>query len=183
MRRVLLVLLSISGMVFIASLIPQNEPKTEVFVEEEKVEAPRSVTQDTTITLQADYDTVCDWIEANNPKIQESSGSTTLEVNGMQSKLEKVTVKGTYVFTIQRINSRGCYRSKLIERHSGNLVGQTSEILVKKIDSKTVEVTIAISAQVENLSNFYVIIGVRRSVRGIQRLFEETFPQPPQFFV
>jgi hypothetical protein len=139
--------------------------------------------QTTTFLVEANERAVCQWIEQNATALDESSGAEVLSLDGRQTKLRKQTKEGTFTLVFDhepeqsRTNRQCQFRTVLLKSDNPTLVSQETNIRVEQEGSGS-RVTITAVATVSTHSAMSIALGIRPSLRGMRKLFENHFGSP-----
>ena len=127
------------------------------------------------VSVRANYDRVCDFIEAHADKIIEASHNTIIDRTGDKVKLKNNNNRETIIFTVQEKNKRGEYGSKLIKSHQGGLTEQSTEIIVTKGAKGKVDITIKVLCEIQNpnIGTPALRIEMVKSAKGIKNYLKD----------
>jgi hypothetical protein len=121
------------------------------------------------------YETTCQWIEDNADLIQRRSGSDIVSSDGeflILSRKDKD--REEILIKIQRSGSRGDYRGKMAQCLRGRLTGFSYWIKVIPLTKNQSRVTVTLSASSEDVNGVALNVDLRKSVRRLQTLLEES---------
>jgi hypothetical protein len=131
--------------------------------------------QETEFHLDASAAKVCAWIERHPVDLERAAGASVVAQRDDYVKLDKSDEHGQVVFWVKRSAQRGQYRETLVESVSGGLQRQQTEILVVADPSGGCDVTIRMTATVDDVANVKIAVACRRAIKGMRALMERTF--------
>jgi len=124
-----------------------------------------------------DQQSVCRWIDGHWKELDQSSGARVVATKGRVSEVTQETRRGEFTFVLDHSKiGRGHYRIKLTKSLRGDLVEQETEITVEPETSGS-QVTVRMTATVNDANVVEINLGLRRSLRKMQDLLECTFEQ------
>ena len=131
--------------------------------------------QETNFHLEVSPAKVGDWIEHHPADVERAAGVNVLSQRDDLVKLEKSDEHGQYVFWVRRSAERGNYREVLVETVRGGLSAEQTEIVVVPTATGGCDVTIRMTATVDDLGNVKIAVGCRRAIKGVRALLERVF--------
>jgi hypothetical protein len=136
--------------------------------------------QETEFHLDVPAAKVCDWIEHHPEDLERAAGATVVARREDDVKLDKIENESRYVFWVKRSAQRGRYRETLIQTITGGLTKQQTEIVVVTSESGGCDVTIRMTANVDDVANVKIAVACRRAIKGMRALLERTFDSQTQ---
>jgi hypothetical protein len=131
--------------------------------------------QSTTFRVRASAATVNRWIEDHADELETAAGGEVLATKDDMANVRTDSPEaGELVFIIRRTGSRGRYVETLIKRVTGPMTAHSSEITVSQAIGGS-EVTVRMSASVNDLAPIKISVGLRRSIRGMRAELERRF--------
>jgi hypothetical protein len=137
-----------------------------------------SARQETEFHLDAPSGRVSNWIERHPADLERAARAEVVTERGDLVKLDVSDEHGRYVFWVKRLAERGRYREVLVETVSGALTAQETEVLVVANPEGGCDVTIRMSATVDDVANVKIAVGCRKAIKRMRALVERTFGQP-----
>jgi hypothetical protein len=136
--------------------------------------------QETEFRLDAPAAKVCDWIEHHPEDLERAAGATVVARRDELFKLDKSDEHGRYIFWVKRAAERGRYRETMVQSVSGGMTREQTEIVVVANPSGGCDVTIRMTANIDDVANPKIAVGCRRAIKGIRGLLERTFDSQTQ---
>jgi hypothetical protein len=137
-----------------------------------------SARQETEFHLDAPAGRVSNWIERHPADLERAARAEVVTERGDLVKLDVSDEHGRYVFWVKRSAERGRYREVLVETVSGALTAQQTEVLVVANPEGGCDVTIRMSATVDEVANVKIAVGCRKAIKRMRALVERMFGQP-----
>jgi hypothetical protein len=131
--------------------------------------------QETEFHLDAPAAKVCAWIEHHPADLERAAGASVVTERDDYVKLDKSDEHGQYVFWVRRSGQRGQYRETLVESLKGGLQRQLTEILVVTNPSGGCDLTVRMTATVDDVANVKIAVACRRAIKGMRALLEKNF--------
>jgi len=136
--------------------------------------------QETSFHLEVSPAQVGEWIEHHPSDVERAAGVNVVSQRDDLVKLERSDEHGQYVFWVRRLAERGKYREVLVESVRGGLSAEQTEIVVVPNAAGGCDVTIRMTATVDDLANVKIAVGCRRAIKGVRALLERVFGQVEQ---
>jgi hypothetical protein len=136
--------------------------------------------QETEFHLDAPAAKVCDWIEHHPQDLEQAAGATVVAQRDDYVKLDKSDEHGRYIFWVKRFAERARYREELVRPVSGGITSQRTEVVVVANPSGGCDVTIRMTATIDDVANVKIAVGCRRAIKGMRALVERTFDSQTQ---
>lgn len=131
--------------------------------------------QETEFHLDTPAARVCAWIEHHPAELERAAGASVVAERDEFVKLDKWDEHGRYIFWVKRTAQRGQYRETLVESLSGGLTREQTEINVVANPAGGCDVTIRMTATVDDVANVKIAVACRRAIRGMRAAVERTF--------
>ncbi len=136
--------------------------------------------QETSFHLEVSPAKVGEWIEHHPGDVERAAGVNVVSQREDLVKLERTDEHGQYVFWVRRSAEQGKYREVLVETVRGGLSAEQTEIVVVPNSTGGCDVTIRMTATVDDLANVKIAVGCRRAIKGVRALLERVFGQVEQ---
>jgi len=133
--------------------------------------------QETEFHLDAPAAKVCDWIEKHPKDLERAAGADVVAERDDLVKLDRTDERGRYIFWVKRSAVRGRYREVLVETVAGGLTRWQTDVLVVANPEGGCDVTIRMTATVDDVANVKIAVACRRAIKGMRALVEKTFGQ------
>jgi hypothetical protein len=137
--------------------------------------------QETEFHLDAPAAKVCDWIERHPQSLEAAAGATVVAQRDDNVKLDMSDDYGRrYIFWVKRVAERARYREEFVRPVRGGITSEQTEIVVVANESGGCDVTIRMTATIDDLANVKIAVGCRRAIKGMRALVERTFDSQTQ---
>lgn len=136
--------------------------------------------QETTFHLEVAPAKVGEYIERHPAEVERAAGVSVVGQRDDLVKLERSDDEGHFVFWVRRSADKGKYREVLVETVRGSLSAEQTEIVIVPTSTGGCDVTIRMTATVDDLGNVKIAVGCRRAIKGVRGLLERIFGQADQ---
>jgi hypothetical protein len=131
--------------------------------------------QETEFHLDAPAAKVCAWIEHHPADLERAAGASVVTERDDYVRLGRTDEHGQYEFWVRRSGQRGQYRETLVKSLSGGVQRQQTEVLVVANPSGGCDLTIRMTATVDDVANVKIAVACRRAIKGMRALLEKNF--------